>query len=335
MAQPDPRPLCELYDVAVLDLDGVVYIGRDAVPGAVDGLRAARRHGMHLAFVTNNAARPPEVVAEHLRELGIDADPADVVTSAQAAAHLVAREVPAGSPVFVIGGSGLHEALRERGLVPVTTSVDDPVAVVQGYGPEMPWKQVIDGAILVREGLPWVVSNTDLTVPTPRGPGPGNGALVDLVAQYSGRTPVVAGKPLPPLFEETLERVGGERPLVVGDRIDTDIEGAHAVGWDSLLVMSGVTTITDLAVLAPALRPTYLGNDASCLSSVMVPVCPTVGPCSVDGWTAEVRDGCLGIVGSGSRDAWWQAAAAALWGHLDAGGRPGDVVRAVPGSVLP
>ena len=330
MLQPAERPLDEIYDLAALDLDGVVYVGEQAVPGAVDGLRAARSHGMHLAFITNNASRPPEQVAEHLRDLGVDADVRDVVTSAQAAARLVARHVPPGSRVYVIGGPGLHEALRELALEPVTGPDDDPVAVVQGYGPDMPWRQVIDGAILVKEGLPWVASNMDLTVPTPRGPGPGNGALVELVARYAGRRPLVAGKPERPLFEETLTRVGGERPLVIGDRLDTDIEGARNVGWDSLLVMTGVTTLRDLASLTRPARPTYLGADLGCLALPVPPVSTGDGGCRSGGWTARVEAGRLVVEGEGDRHDWWRAVAAALWVHLDSTGHAAD-----PGDVAP
>lgn len=322
--RPAERPLDQIYDLAALDLDGVVYVGDLAVPGAVAGLEAARRQGMHLAFITNNASRPPADVAARLRTLGIDAEPHDVVTSAQAAARLLAGQVPTGSRVYVIGGPGLHDALRERDLQPVTRIDDDPVAVIQGYGPDMPWRQVIDGAILVRDGLPWVVSNLDMTVPTPRGPGPGNGALVDLVARYAGRDPQVAGKPARALFDETLARVGGRRPLMVGDRLDTDIDGARAAGWDSLLVMTGVTTLRDLAALGAVGRPTYLGADLECLAlPVPVPVRAGAG-WSVGGWTAVVADGRLTMSGTGDRHDWWRAAAAALWTHLDATGAPAD-----------
>ncbi|MCZ4497845.1 MAG: hypothetical protein JWQ74_398 [Marmoricola sp.] len=330
---PERRSLCTTYDVAVLDLDGVVYIGADAVPGAVEGLRGARDAGMHLAFVTNNASRPPSDVADHLRALGIEASPADVVTSAQAAARLIAEEVPAGSAVYVIGGPGLEEALRERGLRPVTDLDEEPAAVVQGYGPDMPWRRVISGAILVREGLPWVASNTDMTVPTERGPGPGNGALVGLVSTYAEREPRVAGKPQPPLFQETLERVGGERPLVVGDRIDTDIEGAINMGWDSLLVMTGVTTLSDLAGLEPALRPTYVAADLGCLAHVVPAVSDLAG--AYQGWTANVVDGSLVVSGDGDLHAWWRSVASALWGFLDATGQAAVTAGVEPGSVAP
>ncbi|MFL6062939.1 MAG: HAD-IIA family hydrolase [Marmoricola sp.] len=316
--------LSAAYDLAVLDLDGVVYIGAHAVPGAIEALAAAQEAGMHLAFVTNNASRSPAAVAAHLGEIGIETGPEDVVTSAQAAAGVLAGEIPAGSAVFVIGGPGLHDALRERGLVPVTSLDERPVAVVQGYGPDMPWRQVIDGALLVRDGLPWVASNTDLTVPTEHGPGPGNGTLVRLVAEYAGREPVVAGKPQPPLFRETLARVGGRSPLVVGDRIDTDIEGARNVGWDSLLVMTGVTTLADLAAVAPDVRPTYVAADLSRLAQPKAPR---------SAWSAEVTDGALRITGSGDLHGWWHAVATALWAHLDDTGQPASVEGVDPGSV--
>lgn len=323
-------PLQSAYDVAVLDLDGVVYVGRQAVPGAAEALASARAAGMQLAFVTNNASRPPADVAEHLLSLGIDARPEDVVTSAQAAARLIADLVPSGSAVYVIGGAGLEEALREHELVPVTRIDDDPVAVVQGYGPQMPWRQVIDGAILVGQGLPWVASNLDATVPTPSGPGPGNGALVDLVSRFADRRPVVAGKPHAPLFEETLARVGGQHPLVVGDRMDTDIDGAHTLGWDSLLVMTGVSGLAELAGLEPARRPTYVGADLGRLSAGTPAPEVRDGVATVAGWTGRVVDGRLEVAGVGDADAWWTAAAAALWAYRDATGSDADPCDAAP-----
>jgi glycerol 3-phosphatase-2 len=287
------RPLREAYDVAVLDLDG-------------------------------------EVVGDHLRELGVDAHDEDVVTSAQAAARLLSSQVEEGSKVFLIGGPGLAEALRERGLEPVTEPPDDVVAVAQGYGPDMPWKQVVQGAILVRSGLPWVVSNTDMSIPTATGVGPGNGTLVRLVAAFSEREPQVAGKPMSPLFEETITRVGGAHPLVVGDRLDTDIEGAVGMGWDSLLVLTGVTGLPDLVRAEAARRPTYIGEDLGALG--MPQAAPEVGDQEVTqgGWKASVEDGRLLVEGEGSADDWWRVAAVAAWRHLDDTGQPVDADGARP-----
>ncbi|MGW1014117.1 HAD hydrolase-like protein [Streptomyces termitum] len=257
--------LGEAYDTALLDLDGVVYYaGGGAVPHAVEALGAARDGGMRLAYVTNNALRTPDAVAAHLTELGVPAAPEDVVTSAQAVSRLVAEDVPEGSRVLVVGGEGLRVALRERGLVPVDSADDEPAAVVQGYGgPEMGWGRFAEAAYAVGRGVPWYASNTDLTIPGTRGIGPGNGAAVEVVRIATGgrSEPKVAGKPQPPMHRETVLRTGAVRPLVVGDRLDTDIEGAFNGGVDSLLVLTGVTDAAALLAAVPAHRPTYVAAD--------------------------------------------------------------------------
>ena len=319
------RPLTDLHDLVVLDLDGVVYIGGHGVPYAAEALTRAREGGQRLAYVTNNAARTPDEVCSRLRGFGMPVETGDVVTSAQAAARLLAERLDAGSRVFVIGGAGLEQALVAEGLVPVCTSGPEVVAVAQGYGPEMPWKQVIEGAILVRDGLLWVASNTDLTIPTAHGVGPGNGTLVRLVAEYSGRTPLVAGKPETPLLAETLERVGGSRPLMVGDRLDTDIEGARRVGWDSLLVLTGVTDLPALVAAQAHERPSYIGRDLRDLHEPHP--APTRGDkgWSAGGWLVTGSDGRLRVSGTGSDLDWWRAVAVAAWEHLDTTGSVVDV----------
>lgn len=316
------QPLSSTYDVAVLDLDGVVYVGAPAVRGAPEALNLAQDKGMHLAFVTNNAARPPGDVGEHLRELGIHARDEDVVTSAQAAARLLAAQLPEGSKVFLVGGEGLEQALRERGLEPVTEGSEDVAAVAQGYGPDMPWSQVMQGAGLVRSGLPWVVSNTDMTIPTAAGVGPGNGTLVKLISEFAEREPQVAGKPEPPLFEETLTRVGGERPLVIGDRLDTDIRGAVTMGWDSLLVLTGVTGLAELVGARPEERPTYVAPDLAALDEPQHAPENHDDTATLGGWTASVESGRLSVTGDGSPVDWWRVVAVASWGHLDTNGQP-------------
>ncbi len=255
------RPLTERYDVALLDLDGVVYIGPNAVPGAPEALAAARDAGLRLAFVTNNAARPPTVVAEHLTELGIAASAAEIVTSAQAAAHYLADRLPAGARVLVVGTTGLDQALRERGLVPVSDANGQVDAVVQGYSPDMTWHLLAEGAVAINRGVPWVATNVDPTVPSPRGRLPGNGSLVAALRHATGAEPVVTGKPDPAMHRESVLRSQARRPIVVGDRLDTDIEGANAVGCDSLLVLSGVTSPCDLLAAPRERRPTYVAAD--------------------------------------------------------------------------
>ena len=256
-------PLTDLHDVALLDLDGVVYVGPDVVPGAAEALATARERGMRLAFVTNNAARPPHVVADHLNDLGVAAKVSEIVTSAQAAARYLADRLPGAAQVLVIGTTGLTEALRERGLVPVDDARGQVDAVVQGYSPDLTWALFAEGAIAVNRGVLWVATNTDRTIPSPRGPLPGNGAFVFAMRHATGREPVVTGKPDPTMHRESLIRSEAERPIVVGDRLDTDIEGANAVGCASLLVLSGVTTARELIDAPPAQRPTYLARDVA------------------------------------------------------------------------
>src|SRR4051812_15913801 len=180
------QPLATRYDVALLDLDGVVYVGEQPVPGAPRALAAARRAGMRLAFVTNNASRTPSQVADLLHRVGVPADPTEVVTSAQAAAHHLADRLPAGAPVLVLGTTGLIEALTERGLVPVFSADEDPAAVVQGFHPGIDWHALAEGAVAIGRGIPWLATNLDATVPSPRGPLPGNGSLVAALRHATG-----------------------------------------------------------------------------------------------------------------------------------------------------
>lgn len=262
MSDQDAAPLAERYDLALLDLDGVVYRGDQAVGGAVDALAAALARGMDRVFVTNNASRTPATVAAQLRHLGVPADDGDVVTSAQAAAGRLAQLLPAGSRVLVVGGDGLLQALSERGLQPVFSAQDGPAALVQGFSPTTTWQMLMEACVAVRAGLPWVVTNADTTLPTPRGTGPGNGALVDVVRRVTGLEPLeVTGKPFSPIMEEAGRRRHAHSPLVVGDRLDTDIEAARAAGMDSLLVLTGVSLLDDLLDASPTRRPTFVAPD--------------------------------------------------------------------------
>lgn len=299
------RPLAEVYDVALLDLDGVVYIGADAVPGAPGALASARAAGMRLAFVTNNAARTPDVVARHLTELGIDAAPQEVVSSAQAAAHYLADRLPARAKVLVVGTTGLEEALRERGLVPVAEAVDDVAAVVQGYSPDLSWRQLAEGAVAINRGLPWVATNLDPTVPSPRGRLPGNGSLVAALRHATGAEPIATGKPNPTMHRESVQRSAATNPIVVGDRLDTDVEGANAVGCASLLVLSGVTSPAELLAASPERRPSFISADLSGLLDAHDAPRDTDGAAECGRWRATFESGrlTLRLVGDAPPDA--------------------------------
>ncbi|WP_030917863.1 HAD hydrolase-like protein [Streptomyces sp. NRRL B-24720] len=312
--------LSEAYDTALLDLDGVVYAGGAAIAHAVDSLGAARDGGMHLAYVTNNALRTPAAVAEHLTELGVPAAAADVITSAQAVARLMADQLPVGARVLVVGGEGLRTALLERGLVPVESADDDPVAVAQGYGgPDMTWGRFAEAAYAIARGVPWFASNTDLTIPSARGIAPGNGAAVEVVRIATGAEPQVAGKPLPPMHRETVLRTGAKRPLVVGDRLDTDIEGAFNGGVDSLLVLTGVTDARQLVAAEPRHRPTYVDADLRGLLTGQPEVTETAGGFGCGGWTAAVRGDELVLEGDGDALDGLRALCGAAWSHAGEG----------------
>ncbi len=257
--------LAELYDVALLDLDGVVYLAEQPVPGAPQALAKARSAGMRLAFVTNNASRTPDQVAALLRKIGVSAEPAEVTTSSQTAAHYLADRLPAGSAVLVLGTTGLIEAITERGLTPVFSADDNPAAIVQGFFQDISWRHLAEGAIAIRRGVPWLATNLDATVPSPRGSLPGNGSLVAALSHATGVSPAATGKPDPAMHAESVQRSGAQRPIVVGDRLDTDIEGAGRVGCPSLLVFSGVTSPRALLSAAPLHRPDYLGHDVGAL----------------------------------------------------------------------
>ncbi|MEO3756593.1 HAD hydrolase-like protein [Streptomyces sp. B6B3] len=322
------RPLCAVYDTALLDLDGVVYAGGAALPHAVESLRfATEQAGMRLGYVTNNAARTPRTVAEHLTRLGVPVTESEVITSALAVARLIAEHVPVGAPVLCAGGEGLRVALRERGLRPVDSADDGPAAVVQGYGgPDMPWGMLAEAALAVGRGVPWFASNTDATIPSGRGITPGNGAAVEVVRIATGHTrePVIAGKPAPPMHRESILRTGARRPLVVGDRLDTDIEGAHAGGVDALLVLSGVTDAPRLLAARPDHRPTYVAADLRGLLTPHPRVERDGDAFRCGGWRAVAGQGRLRLEEPGPADARDPSS-----GPAGLGGAPIDGLRAL------
>lgn len=332
MAGPRGESLARTYDLLMFDLDGVVYVDGHAVEHAAESIADAREGGAHIAFITNNASRPPEQVASNLRELGVHADPEDVVTSSQAAARVLLETYGEGSRIAVLGADGLVAALREAGLEPVRIGDPEAVAVVSGYAPDLRWRVIMRAATLIRNGLPWVATNTDLTLKTGDGLAPGHGLLVRLISDFAQVTPQVAGKPLRPLLDETRRRVEGERPLMVGDRLDTDIAGAHQAETDSLLVMTGVSSLSDLLTAGPDERPTWIGQDLRALTRPGCRPARTEDGWRAGAWTARVDDGRMTVTGAdgdagtdpGGADAWWTAVAAAGWDHLDRSGTPAD-----------
>ncbi len=335
MLEASAAPLCVAFDLALVDLDGVAYRGPQVVPHAPESLASARRAGMGVMFITNNASREPGTVAEHLSGLGIAARAEDVVTAAQAAAALLAEHVPPGSPVLVVGGAGLRTAVLEAGYALVASADDDPAAVVQGFAPDLGWRDLAEAAYAVQRGARHVASNLDLTLPDERGLAPGNGSLVAAVVAATGASPVSAGKPAPAMFHLATQRSGATRPLVIGDRLDTDLAGARAAGFAGLHVLTGVSTARDAVLAAPDERPTFVGAD---LRSLLVAhPAPEPGP---DHWwtcrgrAARVVDGALELDTVQAVDVdLVRAACAAAWSAADSGRPPAP--ESVPALVMP
>ncbi|MEC5192273.1 MULTISPECIES: HAD-IIA family hydrolase [unclassified Arthrobacter] len=253
--------LIAAFDAVLSDLDGVVYAGPHAIPGAVESLRRLAGIGVGLGYVTNNASRTPAQVAQHLRDLGAPAEDHQVVSSSQAAAELLASRLPAGSRVLITGGDSLAQEIETAGMVPVRNESERPVAVVQGFHPDLGWKDLAEAAYVVAGGALWVATNTDMSIPQTRGMAPGNGTLVAAVSAATGKRPLVAGKPEAPLFHAAAKRLAADRPLVVGDRLDTDILGGNNAGFATAAVLTGVDTRETILAARTLERPTYLIND--------------------------------------------------------------------------
>ena len=224
--------------VVCCDLDGVVWRGTDTVPGAAAAIEQLRAAGLRVGFVSNNSNDPIDAVVKRLGDHGIMANPEEVLTSALAAAGLLAGALPAGARVLACGGPGVHEALRDAGF----TVVDRPpaAAVVVGLHRDFDFQRLALASEAVRSGARFIATNLDPTFPIPGGLLPGAGAIVAAVAAAGGRAPEVAGKPAPAMVDLVRSHLGASG-VVVGDRPSTDGALAAALGWLFALVLSGVT----------------------------------------------------------------------------------------------
>ncbi len=304
--------LAHRHDCLLLDLDGTVFRGHAPTPGAVQTLAELDSRAL---YVTNNASRSAGEVATHLSELGFAATAADVVTSAQSAARLLSQRIPAGSAVLVVGTEALAGEVEAVGLLPVRLVADEPVAVVQGLSMTIGWPELAEAALAIRAGALWVTSNLDLTLPTERGLLPGNGSLVAALRAATGREPLVAGKPAPGLMYDALARGQFHSPLVVGDRLDTDIAGANAADLPSLMVLTGVNTARDAVHAVPDQRPTYIAADLRALHADAGDLAVSSHPA----WNARVEAGAVTHTATGADPGMdglsvVRAAAHAVWG---------------------
>lgn len=256
--------LATRYDAALLDLDGTIYEGGRAIPGALEGLTEA---SLPMLFVTNNASRAPETVADQLRTLGYECSAADVMTSAQAAIEMAAEIIPAGSKVLVVGAQSFRDLATGAGYELVDSADDSPAAVFQGHNPDTNWSMLSEAALAIARGARYIASNLDTTLPTERGLLVGNGSMVAAIVSATGVEPRSAGKPLPPMFHRGAARLGSERPIVIGDRLNTDIAGGNAAGYDTLMTVTGISGHREALAAIPAERPSLIGADMRALVS--------------------------------------------------------------------
>lgn len=244
--------LAARYGGIVFDVDGVLVRGERPIGGAAETVNALRERGIGVGFVTNNASRTAAEVAAGLVEQGIPVEPDEIATSSQAAAALLAPD----TRCLVIGAAALRSALGERGC----ELVDDPDqadAVVVGWDRSLRWDDLRRAALALQRGARFIATNRDVTFPASEGLWPGNGAVVAALVATVGREPEVAGKPETAVFEVAAEHLGDGPFLMVGDRPETDLAGAAALGWDTALVLSGVTEEGD--GVRP--RPTWILDD--------------------------------------------------------------------------
>lgn len=289
--------LQDVYDAVLFDLDGTVYHGSRIIPGATEVMRELRDLHRPVRFVTNNASKTPEDVVEHLRGFGVAAEPAEVSTSAQAAARVLRTRLPAGASVLIVGAPALENEVEAAGMRPVrrASGVD---AVVQGHWTETGWSDLAEACLAIRAGALWVACNVDPTLPSERGQLPGNGSMVAALRAATEAEPEVAGKPEAPLFTTAAAAAGASRALVVGDRLETDIAGAVAAGLDSLAVLTGVATPGRLLAATPSERPHYIAADLTGLSAPAGEL--RVGP--KPGWRVRAGQDVLAVSAHGSSD---------------------------------
>ena len=256
--------LLERHDAVLFDLDGTLFRGGTAVAGAPERVHEVIRQSVRVGYLTNNGSRSADQVVAHLRSLGFVAREREVITSGQGAATLLADRLPAGAEVLIVGTGALTGEVKHVGLA-VATTAEQAKAVVQGHSPDTGWRDLAEACLAIRAGALWVACNDDATLPDERGLLPGNGAMVAALRAATGAEPLVAGKPERPLFDEAIRRLESQRPLVVGDRLDTDIAGAVAAGLPSLLVLTGVSRAGDLLASSEEARPNYVAADLTAL----------------------------------------------------------------------
>lgn len=283
------------HDGVLLDLDGTLYSGTEPVAGAAEAVALLRETDIAVRYVTNNAASATADVADRLAGFGLPAEQSEVYTSADAASVLLHDRLRAGARVLVLGTESLAERVRQAGLEPVREAGSDVEAVVQGHSPDTAWRDLAQACLAVRAGALWVACNADATLPSERGELPGNGAMIAALRTATAVEPAVAGKPQPPLLRLAARQADLRAPLVVGDRLETDIAGGAACDMDTLLVLSGVTTPAGLLAAGPHERPRYVAADVRCLTEPLAEVRVPTADEACAGWLVVPDGACLAV----------------------------------------
>lgn len=239
----------------LIDLDGVVYTGRIPIPGAAGFLAEARRRGLHFLLVTNNSTTSPELVAERLRGMQIDVQPGEILTSAQAAVGYVKLHAESGARVRIVGEAGLRQEAEQEGFVVVEDGEAQAEWVIAGLDRAFTYAKLASATRDILGGARFVATNADALLPVEGGQVvPGAGTMIAAIHTATGVDPVVLGKPEPGLFEHGLRRLGGLAPgdvAMIGDRMDTDVDGGRRAGLRTILVLTGVTTPAQATAAEP------------------------------------------------------------------------------------
>jgi glycerol 3-phosphatase-2 len=254
--------LADEFDGFLVDLDGVVWVGREPVPGAAEALRALIESGKSIVYVTNNPGRPASTYAERLRDAGVPAEEGRVVTAGMVTAGLAAQRAGAGAGAFVIGAPAFREEAVAAGLKPLDGEAGREARAVLVSGHRgFDYEELLTATLALQKGAALFATSRDPTLPMPGGAWPGTGAVLAAIETASGAVAEIGGKPEPRLFKLARERAGGGRLAMVGDRIASDIEGGRRAGLETILVLTGASTREEAEAADPA--PDHVVDDLS------------------------------------------------------------------------
>ncbi len=257
--------IIDSFDSILLDLDGVVYLGNTPIDSAVKTIKELQKRKTNIAVITNNGSVTAKSVSKWMKNFGLDFKPADIVTSSQTLCWYLKNNFQKGEIVLVVGSESLKDSVKEAGFKVVSKSDKNPMIVVNGIDADIAQKDLAEMCYSLAKGAKWISTNNDYTFPTEKGSAPGNGSFNALITSITGKTPILMGKPEPFMFQQAAKIFNSKKPLVVGDRLDTDIQGANKAGFKSMCVLTGVTDLNQIKNSSSSTAPTYVGKDLSAL----------------------------------------------------------------------